>query len=84
MPVLTGADVKPTKVKKTRKKKDPNAPKAPPTAYFLYAQSARTGIKEALGEDAKGNAVTEEASKRWNALSEAEKEVRMLLSAGQE
>lgn len=75
LPALTGADVKPIKKKKQRRRKDPNAPKAPPTAYFLYAQSARTGIKEDLGPDAKGNAVTEEASRRWNALSDEEKEV---------
>ncbi len=58
--------------KKTRKKKDPNAPKAPPTAYFLYAQHARPIIKQDLGPDAKGDAVTLEASKRWNALDEGE------------
>ena len=61
--------------KKVGRKKDPNAPKAPPTAYFLYAQHARPIIKQDLGEDAKGDAVTLEASKRWNALVEDEKEV---------
>ncbi|KAF2101000.1 hypothetical protein NA57DRAFT_55068 [Rhizodiscina lignyota] len=64
-----------TKKKKQRRKKDPNAPKAPPTAYFLYAQHARPIIKNDLGESAKGDAVTLEASKRWNALNEEEKEL---------
>ena len=63
------------KKQKQRRKKDPNAPKAPPTAYFLYAQQARPLIKKDLGEGAKGDAVTMVASKRWNGLSDEEKEV---------
>lgn len=77
MPATAGATVAPGVIKKQkqRRKKDPNAPKAPPTAYFLYAKNARPLIKQDLGPDAKGDAVTFEASRRWNDLPDSEKEV---------
>lgn len=54
-------------------KKDPDAPKRPPTAFFLYAQTRRDAIKRAH----KGVAVTEIAKKlgqEWRSLSDAEKD----------
>ena len=36
-----------TAQRKKGQKKDPNAPKRPPTAFFLYAKTRRPAIKEA-------------------------------------
>ena len=53
-------------------KKDPNAPKRPPTAFFLYAQTRRDEIKRTH----KGVAVSEIAKKlgqEWRNLPDAKK-----------
>jgi len=66
----------PTKKQKVKRKKDPNAPKAPPTAYFFFAQEARPKIKEAWGPNAKGDEITQECAKAWNDLPPDQKDVR--------
>ena len=77
----TGKPVKGTKRKREKKEKDPNAPKKPLTAAFLYAQTARPIVRQdleaALGPDQKlePNAVNLEVNKRWNEMPEEEKEV---------
>jgi hypothetical protein len=60
---------------KKRKKRnhDPNAPKRPLTAYFLYLQHARQIIANDLGENAPKGAVQDEGLRRWNSMSPAEK-----------
>jgi hypothetical protein len=69
------------KRKRVKKEKDPNAPKKPLTAAFLYAQHARPIIKQDLeaalqpGGQIEKNAVQIEVNKRWNELPEEEKEV---------
>jgi hypothetical protein len=71
-----------TKRKREKKEKDPNAPKKPLTAAFLYAQTARPivrgDLEAALGPDQKlePNAVNLEVNKRWNEMTEEDKEVR--------
>lgn len=64
--------------KKERKKRtlDPNAPRRPLTAYFLYMQTARPIIAADLGEGAPKRAVQEEGQRRWATMSAAEKQVR--------
>ncbi|KAF2713576.1 hypothetical protein K504DRAFT_462089 [Pleomassaria siparia CBS 279.74] len=70
------------KMKRKREKKirDPNAPKRPLTAMFLYASAARDIVKAdlagALGPDEKiqPNAVNLEITKRWNEMAEEDKE----------
>lgn len=70
-----------TKRKREKKEKDPNAPKKPLTAAFLYAQTARPivrgDLEAALGPDQKlePNAVNLEVNKRWNEMTEEDKEV---------
>ena len=70
-----------TKRKREKKEKDPNAPKKPLTAAFLYHQHARPIVKADLeaalppGGQIEKNAVQIEVNKRWNELSEEEKEV---------
>ncbi|KAJ4338809.1 hypothetical protein N0V87_003724 [Didymella glomerata] len=69
-----------TKRKREKKEKDPNAPKKPLTAAFLYAQTARPivrgDLEAALGPDQKlePNAVNLEVNKRWNEMTEEDKE----------
>lgn len=78
----SGKPVKGTKRKREKKEKDPNAPKKPLTAAFLYAQTARPivrgDLEAALGPDQKlePNAVNLEVNKRWNEMLEEDKEVR--------
>ncbi|KAG9188221.1 hypothetical protein G6011_02144 [Alternaria panax] len=68
------------KRKREKKERDPNAPKKPLTAAFLYHQHARPIVKADLeaalppGGQIEKNAVQIEVNKRWNELSEEEKE----------
>jgi HMG (high mobility group) box len=60
--------------KKKRKPHDPNAPKRALTSYFLFMQHNKPQIKEQHPDwDAKQ--VAEESERRWNNISEAEKQV---------
>jgi transcriptional regulator HMO1 len=69
------------KRKREKKEKDPNAPKRPLTAAFLFIQAARPVVKRDLeaelkpGEKLEPNAVNMEVNKRWNEMPETEKEV---------
>ncbi|KAF2737177.1 hypothetical protein EJ04DRAFT_510527 [Polyplosphaeria fusca] len=68
------------KRKREKKERDPNAPKRPLTAAFLYAQAARPIVKQdlegSLGPNQKlePNAVNLEVNKRWNEMPEDQKE----------
>jgi hypothetical protein len=79
--VTGAAPSKPLKRKREKKVKDPNAPKRPLTAMFLYASAAREIVKNdlaaALGPDEKiqPNAVNLEITKRWNEMADEDKEV---------
>jgi hypothetical protein len=70
------------KRKREKKEKDPNAPKRPLTAAFLYAQAARPIVRQDLegqlepGHKLEPNAVNLEVTKRWNEMDEDHKEVR--------
>lgn len=55
------------KVKKAKKERDPNAPKRPVSAFFLYAADERDKVKAEM-PDAKPSAVMAEAGVRWQAL----------------
>ncbi|KAI9682955.1 MAG: hypothetical protein M1829_006391 [Trizodia sp. TS-e1964] len=59
--------------RKRKKTKDPNAPKRPLTAYFLYMQHARPLIGKDLGDKATPGEVSREGTRRWNAMDEPEK-----------
>ncbi|XVF67052.1 hypothetical protein PTKIN_Ptkin10aG0090100 [Pterospermum kingtungense] len=61
------------KKKKLKKGKDPNAPKRPPTAFFLFMDDFRKSYKEA-NPDAKGvTGVAKEGGAKWKSMSEEEK-----------
>jgi hypothetical protein len=80
---IAPADGKIKKRKREVKKKDPNAPKKPLTAAFLYAVTARPIVRADLesslapGAILEKNAVNLEVTKRWNDLPEEEKEVTL-------
>ncbi|KAH7138503.1 hypothetical protein B0J11DRAFT_500718 [Dendryphion nanum] len=73
-------DPKQKKRKREKKTRDPNAPKRPLTAAFLFAQSARPIVKQDLegelesGHKLEPNAVNLEVTKRWNEMAEEDKE----------
>lgn len=54
-------------------KKDPDAPKRPPTAFFLYAQTRRTAIKQAH-KDATVTDIAKKLGEEWRSLSNAKKD----------
>lgn len=57
-----------------RKKKDPNAPKKPLSAYFLFSKEYRPKILEEHPELAsKVSEVAKELGKKWKTLSDEEK-----------
>ncbi|KAE8671153.1 High mobility group B protein 3 [Hibiscus syriacus] len=58
------------KPKKLRRGKGPNAPKHPPTAFFLFMDDFRKSYKEA-NPDAKG--VTGEGGEKWRSMYDEEK-----------
>ncbi|KAL1612190.1 hypothetical protein SLS60_000414 [Paraconiothyrium brasiliense] len=68
------------KRKREKKVKDPNAPKRPLTAAFLFAQSARPIIRKDLenevppGAKLEPNAINIEVTKRWNEMADEDKE----------
>ncbi|KAF9731095.1 HMG box protein [Paraphaeosphaeria minitans] len=75
------ADAAKSKKRKREKKiKDPNAPKRPLTAAFLFAQSARPIIRKDLenelppGAKLEPNAINLEVNKRWNEMTDEDKE----------
>ena len=73
------------KRKREKKEKDPNAPKRPLTAYFLFQKHARPivehDLQEALGEGEtiEKHAVASEMNKRWKEMPVEEKGVSTCL-----
>jgi len=60
--------------KKTKKVKDPNAPKRPQSSYFLYMNATRDAVKaEHPGLTIGG--IAKEISRRWSELDASDKEV---------
>ncbi|KAJ4292446.1 hypothetical protein N0V90_009108 [Kalmusia sp. IMI 367209] len=81
VPAAADADAgKGKKRKREKRVKDPNQPKRPLTAAFLYAQSARPIVRKDLenelepGAKLEPNAINLEVNKRWNEMAEEEKE----------
>ncbi|XVF01727.1 hypothetical protein REPUB_Repub04eG0113600 [Reevesia pubescens] len=59
--------------KKLKKGKDPNAPKRPPTAFFLFMDDFRKSYKEANPEAKGVTGVAKEGGEKWKSMSEEEK-----------
>lgn len=62
----------PTKAKKKRVKKDPNAPKKPMQAYFLFSQDQRAKVK-AENPDLGTKDIARQLGQMWKAMSEEDK-----------
>ncbi|KAJ1436365.1 High mobility group box domain [Sesbania bispinosa] len=62
------------KVEKGKKKvKDPNMPKRPPTAFFVFLDDFRKTFKEANPDSKDVKRVGKEAGEKWKAMTEEEK-----------
>lgn len=74
------ADVgKPKRKRGKKADKDPNAPKRPLTAYFLFSQEARADIKGEMDEPT-NKEVNDEVLKQWNEMNEDQKQVSLARS----
>ncbi|KAB5547435.1 hypothetical protein DKX38_010841 [Salix brachista] len=61
------------KAKKEKKGRDPNAPKRPPTAFFLFMDDFRKEYKEANPDSKDVKKVAKEGGARWQSLTNEEK-----------
>lgn len=61
--------------KKKRAPVDPNAPKRPITAYFLYMKTHRPIIQAEMGPGHTAKEVADEGTRRWNAKSKEDQHV---------
>ncbi|XP_071721801.1 high mobility group B protein 3-like [Rutidosis leptorrhynchoides] len=72
---------KPTSEKASKKRstaaktKDPNAPKRPATAFFVFMEEFRKSYKEEFPDNKAVSAVTKAGGENWKSLSESEKVV---------
>ena len=65
---------------KQDKEKDPNAPKRPANAFFMYCQQQRTVMQEDQKDPNMGHhELTKCLAKEWNNLEEDEKKVTRML-----
>ena len=63
-----------TKAVRTRKTRDPNAPKRPASAYLLYANEHREEVR-AANPAAKPTEVTRILGQQWKSLADADRAV---------
>ncbi|XP_004497257.1 high mobility group B protein 7-like isoform X2 [Cicer arietinum] len=61
------------KVGKEKKIKDPNMPKRPPTAFFVFMDDFRKTFKEANPDSKDVKRVGKEAGEKWRAMTDEEK-----------
>jgi hypothetical protein len=59
-----------TKKKPMKRKNDPNAPKRPLTAFFIFSSQHRERVKGELGEDAKVGDIAKRLGVDWNELGQ--------------
>ena len=77
--VLKSAVDKPSKQKGAKRERDPNKPKQPKSAFFLWSDTTRADVRAELQEAAdegvnvKVGEVAKELSIRWKALSDEDK-----------
>ncbi|KAJ1910115.1 hypothetical protein IWQ60_010825 [Tieghemiomyces parasiticus] len=71
----TGQDTEepPRKKRRTRRPKDPSAPKKPPNAYFRYRDQELVRLKAQYG-NVSGTAITRLISEHWSCLPAEEKQ----------
>ncbi|WVY93517.1 hypothetical protein V8G54_032605 [Vigna mungo] len=64
---------KKAKVEKGKKVKDPNKPKRPPTAFFVFLDDFRKTFKEANPDSKDVKRVGKEAGEKWRSMSDEDK-----------
>lgn len=69
----SAAEPKAKKTKRLTKIKDPNMPKRPPTAFFVFMEDFRKTFKEENPDSKKGSVVAKEGGEKWNAMTDEEK-----------
>ncbi|KAG0135532.1 hypothetical protein HOY82DRAFT_479817 [Tuber indicum] len=70
----TAKEPKGPKERAKRKKRDPEMPKRPMGAYFLFCSQRRDAIKADLGPNATRNDIKVELAKRWSDIPKDQKE----------
>ncbi|KAJ4974025.1 hypothetical protein NE237_007199 [Protea cynaroides] len=68
---------KANKSKSGKKVKDPNAPKRPPTAFFLFMDDFRKSYKEENPDGKDVKVVAKEGGKKWQSMTDEEKKPYM-------
>ncbi|KAK4400176.1 High mobility group B protein 7 [Sesamum angolense] len=63
------------RTKKEKKAKNPNAPKRPPTAFFVFMEEFRKSYKEANPECKSVAMVAKEGGEKWKSMSDEDKKV---------
>lgn len=69
----TTAEPKPKKSRRLRKVKDPNMPKRPPTAFFLFMDDFRKEYKESNPDSKNVSVVAKEGGEKWKSMTDEEK-----------
>ncbi|KAF3341307.1 DNA-binding protein MNB1B-like protein [Carex littledalei] len=64
---------KPKPIKKGKAAKDPNKPKRPPSAFFVFMEDFRKSFKEKNPNNKSVSVVGKAGGEKWKTLSEAEK-----------
>ncbi|KAF3341324.1 DNA-binding protein MNB1B-like protein [Carex littledalei] len=67
------AFAKPKPIKKGKAAKDPNKPKRPPSAFFVFMEEFRKTFKEKNPNNRSVSVVGKAGGEKWKTLSEAEK-----------
>ncbi|XP_043716853.1 high mobility group B protein 7-like isoform X3 [Telopea speciosissima] len=68
------SEPKAKKSKSGKKVKDPNAPKRPPTAFFLFMDDFRKSYKEENPDGKDVKVVAKEGGAKWKSLTDEEKQ----------
>ncbi|KAJ8509909.1 hypothetical protein OPV22_000343 [Ensete ventricosum] len=71
--VKKGAERTGKKPRKAKADKDPNMPKRPPSAFFVFMEEFRKSFKEKNPNNKSVSVVGKAAGDKWKSLSEAEK-----------
>ncbi|KAF3957903.1 hypothetical protein CMV_017130 [Castanea mollissima] len=69
----SSTEPKAKKAKTDKKSKDPNAPKRPQTAFFLFMDDFRKTYKEENPDSKGGKEVAKEGGEKWKSMTDEEK-----------
>ncbi|XP_077247170.1 high mobility group B protein 7-like isoform X2 [Tasmannia lanceolata] len=75
------SEVKGKKDKKEKKVKDPNMPKRPATAFFIFMDGFRKTFKEANPDEKSVAVVAKEGGEKWKSMTDEEKKPYLEVAA---